>query len=84
MVEQAPTTETPTYDNLGIQTLHQGGIVGRRKPMVRAGQWPAMTSFAIHEDLVKEGFDRNSDEYYTEVDKRIEDEFPTILMKTHP
>jgi hypothetical protein len=35
-----------------------------------------MTSFVIHEDLIKEGFDPKSDEYYTEVNTRIRSEFP--------
>ena len=35
-----------------------------------------MTSFVIHQDLLNEGFDATSDEYYDEVDKRIRDEFP--------
>ena len=35
-----------------------------------------MTSFAIHQDLVEEGFDPTADEYYTEIDKRIRNEFP--------
>ena len=35
-----------------------------------------MTSFAIHQDLIEEGFDPTADEYYTEIDKRIRNEFP--------
>jgi DNA repair exonuclease SbcCD ATPase subunit len=31
----------------------------------------------IHEDLVYKGFDTSSDEYYTEIDKRIRAKFPT-------
>ena len=34
-------------------------------------------SFGIHRKLVEDdGFDPNSDEYYTEIDKRIKKEFP--------
>jgi len=43
------------------------------------GQDKVMTAsaFAIHQELVEEeGFDPNSDEYYTEVDRRIRREFP--------
>lgn len=43
------------------------------------GQDKVMTAsaFAIHSQLTEEeGFDPNSDEYYTEVDKRIRSEFP--------
>ena len=34
------------------------------------------TAFEIHKDLVNEGFDPKSDNYYTEVDKRIKVDFP--------
>jgi hypothetical protein len=35
------------------------------------------SAFAIHQQLVEEeGFDPQTDEYYTEVDKRIRSEFP--------
>ena len=35
-----------------------------------------MTSFVINQDLLNEGFDATSDEYYDEVNKRIRVEFP--------
>jgi predicted ribosome quality control (RQC) complex YloA/Tae2 family protein len=43
------------------------------------GQDKAMTNaaFGIHEDLVQKGFDPESDEYYTEVDKQIRGYFPS-------
>ena len=34
------------------------------------------TAFEIHKDLVNEGFDPQSNEYYAEVDKRIKVDFP--------
>ena len=42
------------------------------------GQDRAMTftGFEIHKDLVNEGFDPQSNEYYAEVDKRIKVDFP--------
>ncbi len=42
------------------------------------GQDRAMTftAFEIHKDLVNEGFDPQSSEYYAEVDKRIKVDFP--------
>ena len=42
------------------------------------GQDRAMTytAFEIHKDLVNEGFDPKSDDYYAEVDKRIKVDFP--------
>ena len=35
-----------------------------------------MTSFAFHEDLLSEGFDPASNEYYDEINNRIRNEFP--------
>jgi hypothetical protein len=48
------------------------------------GQDRAMTytAFEIHKDLVNEGFDPKSDEYYAEVDKRIKVDFPHKLGNT--
>ena len=34
------------------------------------------TAMALHEDLINEGFDARSEEYYKEIDKRIRKEFP--------
>ena len=48
------------------------------------GQDRAMTytAFEIHKDLVNEGFDPKSDDYYAEVDKRIKVDFPHKLGNT--
>ena len=50
------------------------------------GQDRAMTytAFEIHKDLVNEGFDPKSDEYYEEVDKRIKVDFPHKFGPTSP
>jgi len=66
-----------------------------RRPDPRAEEWAeqndwfgkddAMTyaAFGIHKRLVEsEGFDPNSEDYYTELDRRIADEFPHKLGKT--
>ena len=42
---------------------------GRDRPMT-------FTAFEIHKDIVNEGFDPKSDEYYAEIDKRIKVDFP--------
>jgi hypothetical protein len=34
------------------------------------------TAFSIHKNLVQEGYDPNSDTYYSEIDRRIREEFP--------
>jgi len=35
-----------------------------------------LTSFSIHRKLLEEGFDTKSDEYYSEIDKRMKETFP--------
>ena len=42
------------------------------------GQDKAMTNaaFGIHQDLVEQGFDSESDEYYNEIDKQLRNYFP--------
>ena len=35
-----------------------------------------LTSFSIHRKIVEEGFDPSTDDYYTEIDKRMKETFP--------
>ena len=41
-----------------------------------------MATFGIHEDLVDEGFDPDSDEYYTEVNNRLRNSFPAQVSSS--
>ena len=34
------------------------------------------TAMSFHDELINEGFDASSEEYYTEIDRRIRKEFP--------
>ena len=83
--EQAPTTETPTYEQPQYPDPDP-----KAETWAEDNQWfgqdraMTMTSFAIHEDLVKEGFDPSSDEYILKWTKELEMSFLTSLMKTHP
>jgi hypothetical protein len=40
------------------------------------------SAFMLHEDLVSQGFDAESDEYYNEVDKRMQDLYPHKFAKS--
>ena len=40
------------------------------------------SAFMLHEDLVSQGFDAESDEYYNEVDKRMQDLYPHKFTKS--
>ena len=46
-----------------------------RNPWFGQNRAMTFTAFEIHKDLVNEGFDPQSDEYYSEVDKRIRVDF---------
>ena len=68
----------------------------QQPPSPRAQEWAenntwfgkdkVMTNaaFTIHEDLVQKGFDPESDEYYTEIDKQLQDNFPSKFVKEKP
>ena len=57
-------------------------LVGRDKEWVENNEWfgqdevMTMGAMAINKQLESEGFDLGSEEYYSEVDKRIREEFP--------
>ena len=60
----------PEADPMAEDWAGKNTWFGRDRPMT-------FTAFEIHKDLVeKEGLDPKSDEYYTEIDKRIKVDFP--------
>ena len=50
------------------------------------GQDKVMTNaaFTIHTDLLEKGFDPESDDYYTEIDKQLRDNFPNKFATEKP
>mgnify|MGYP003121432698 CR=1 FL=1 len=50
------------------------------------GQDKVMTNaaFTIHTDLLEKGFDPESDDYYTEIDKQLRDNFPNRFATEKP
>jgi len=67
---QTPTMQPPKTDPKADAWASKNAWFGTDNAMT-------YTAFDIHKTLVnEEGFDANSDEYYTEVDKRIRLEFP--------
>ena len=47
-------------------------------------QYMTQTAFQIHENLVGEGFDVDSDEYYNEIDKQIKEVYPHKFAESEP
>ena len=70
-----------TYQNQ-TQQATVPELVGRDKEWVENNEWfgqdevMTMGAMAINKQLESEGFDLGSEEYYSEVDKRIREEFP--------
>jgi hypothetical protein len=87
--EQKPAEEKPTKLSDAVKLPEETPSELTSNPDPKAQEWATknswfgtdrpmtFTAFEIHKDLVeKEGYDPKSDEYYTEVDKRIRLEFP--------
>lgn len=69
-VAQQPQQQQPQPDPRAQSWAEKNNWFGQDKVMTAS-------AFAIHQQLVEEeGFDPQTDEYYTEVDKRIRSEFP--------
>jgi hypothetical protein len=72
--QQAPQSQRP--DPKAEDWAERNEWFGKDQTMTYA-------AFGIHKELVEtEGFDPNSDEYYTELDKRIAEEFPHKLKNS--
>ena len=65
----APQMPPPAADPKAESWAEKNDWFGKDEPMT-------LTSFSIHRNLVEEGFDPQSDMYYSEVDKRMRDNFP--------
>jgi len=65
----------PEADPMAEDWASKNTWFGRDRPMT-------FTAFEIHKDVVKEGFDPNSDEYYAEINKRMKLDFPHKFDKT--
>ena len=84
---QPETMQQPQYQQPQYQQQPQQA----RRPDPKAEEWAARNewfgqdeaktyaAFGIHKKLVEqEGFDPTSDEYYTELDRQIEETFPSV------
>ena len=66
---QPVTQDLPAPDPQAEEWAARNAWFGTDKPMT-------YTAFEIHKDLVAEGYDPQSSDYYAEVDKRIKVDFP--------
>jgi len=80
--EQAEQTEKPVEDVLKEPQQQQKAPDPKAQEWAEDNKWfgndraMTYTAMSFHDDLVAEGFDATSDEYYNEIDRRIRKEFP--------
>ena len=67
----------PTPDPKAEEWAEKNDWFGKDEPMT-------LTSFSIHRKLVDKGFDPNSNEYYSEIDKQMRETFPHKFEKISP
>ena len=72
----SPETQTQV-DPKAQNWASQNSWFGKDKVMTYA-------AMGLHEELVEEGFDATTDEYYSEIDKRIKNRFPQSGSQSKP
>ena len=71
-----PTAPSPQPDPMAQDWADKNKWFGEDEPMT-------LTAFSIHKKLIEEeGFDPKSSDYYTEIDRRIRQEFPQKFDST--
>jgi hypothetical protein len=88
--EATKPVETPSVE----QVVNQAPAQPQAQPDPRAQEWATdnkwfgtdkamtYTAMSLHDEIVAEGFDASSDEYYNEIDRRIRKEFPQKFEDT--
>ena len=73
--QMQPPAPPPPPDPKAESWAEKNKWFGEDEPMT-------LTSFSIHRKLMEEGFDPQSDMYYSEIDKRMRDTFPHKFEET--
>ncbi len=80
--ESAKPAEQPSVEQIVNQPQQQSQPDPRAQEWAEDNKWfgtdKAMTytAMSLHDEIINEGFDASSDEYYNEIDRRIRKEFP--------
>jgi len=80
-VKEEPENEQP-WENTQNQQAQQAQPDPKAQEWAEKNKWfgndkpMTYTAMSFHDEIVSEGFDVTSDEYYKEIDKRIRKEFP--------
>tara|TARA_A100001515_G_scaffold20752_3_gene15589 strand:+ start:7782 stop:8696 length:915 start_codon:yes stop_codon:yes gene_type:complete len=76
VLQQTPATAAPP-DPKSQAWAQRNSWFGVDEPMT-------YTAFSIHKNLVQQGFDTTSDAYYSEIDRRLREEFPHKFEEDSP
>ena len=89
---QLETQENTTNVQQNVQNVEQQ-VYDKPKPDSKAVEWQekndwfqkdrvkTYTAMGIHEDLINEGFDGTDNDYYEELDKRLQKVYPDLQVK---
>tara|TARA_R100001126_G_C4863337_1_gene168708 strand:+ start:36 stop:980 length:945 start_codon:yes stop_codon:yes gene_type:complete len=80
--EKAPETAEQTSTDTTKEPSAKAKDWAEKNTWFGADEVMTNAAFAIHNELVKEGFDSESDEYYNEVDTRLKEYFPHKFAST--
>ena len=67
--QEQPTPQQPKPSERAMRWKDDNDWFGKDKVMTNA-------AYGVHEDLVSQGFDAESDDYYTEIDRKLREYFP--------
>tara|TARA_R110002020_G_scaffold50311_3_gene142276 strand:- start:960 stop:1868 length:909 start_codon:yes stop_codon:yes gene_type:complete len=79
---QQPVLQTPQTPATAPPPDPKSQAWATRNEWFGADEPMTYTAFAIHKNLVETGFDPSSDTYYSEIDRRIREEFPHKFGET--
>ena len=82
--EKAPETAEQTSTDTTKEPSAKAKDWAEKNTWFGADEVMTNAAFAIHNELVKEGFDSESDEYYNEVDTRLKEYFPHKFASPEP
>jgi|TARA_R110002012_G_scaffold321597_1_gene550019 hypothetical protein len=89
-IEEEAAQDKETIQQQQVQPQQQPQVSAKTQQWMSRNDWfgkdkvMSASAFAIHEDLVSQGFDPESDEYYTEIDKNMQDNFPHKFAQEKP
>ena len=79
--QRSQTTQTQPQQQLPVPS-QKAKSWAEKNEWFGTDKYMTNTAFLLHDDLVSQGFDADSDEYYNEVDKRMKELYPQRLTSS--